>query len=148
MPSIYTAEPVVVETSNVALETAVSNFRAVETYYEKINVVWLECEVPQEYYHDWHFAADCLNMELPAWQEEDKQRLGERFQRSPGESNDLRLAIGKDVYETKHRGPQYELVTGGKTVATATSMFSAFDPNRALLNANNKIAWEIAGFRI
>jgi len=85
-------------------------------------------------------------MKLPVWQEEDIQRLGERFYRSAGSLQDLRLVIGKDVYETKHQDYQYELMKNGTTIAIENSIFSAFDPNQALLNAGNKIVWELVGF--
>jgi hypothetical protein len=85
-------------------------------------------------------------MELPAWQDEDRQRLGEHFHRPTEALQDLRLAIGKDVYETKHQTYQYELMKNGVTIATANSIFSVFDPNRALLMADNKIVWELVGF--
>jgi hypothetical protein len=140
-----TPPPPSIQTSISILETDVANFKPIETYYDEIKITWLECEVPQDYYHNWRFAAKCLKMELPSWDEKDKQRLGERFKVAPSELEDIRLVIGEDVYETRHKGSNYELTENGESIASAISVFSSFDPNQSLLDVNGKTAWELAG---
>jgi hypothetical protein len=140
-----TPPPPSIQTSISILETDVVNFKPIETHYEEIKLTWLECEVPQEYYHNWRFGAQCLGLEWPFWDEENNRSLGERFQVAPFELGDLRLIVGQDVYETKHQGSNYELMKNGETVASASSVFSSFDPNQSLMNVNGKIAWELAG---
>jgi len=127
------------------LETNEGNFIRIENHYEDNTLTWIECEVPQEDYHNWLIATDCLGLEFPTWTEIDKQRLGERFQTSPGNLEDIRLTVGQDIYETQHQGSKYKLSKNGEVIVSANSVFSSFDPNRSLLNVDGKIVWELTG---
>lgn len=118
-------------------------------------LVWTECIVPPYTSTDSDFATTCLNMNF--WADDhnmmlNSQRLsGKRVKGICGDN--LRLVIGKDIYETKHTVPRenacgsynYELLKNGVVIATVKGVISnVVDANRKLWNVDGKSVWEIS----
>lgn len=121
-------------------------------------LTWTECVVP--YFNhphqsaDFKFATDCLNMEWLGWDnygmELNGQRLREeRFDGDGQHGDNLRLIIGKDIYETKYTNidgwNNYELLKNGQAIAKATACpyCTIGDPNLKLWNVGGKSVWEV-----
>ena len=124
-------------------------FQANEVDINRSGLYWLECEVSWDIYHNWGIAEDCFGKSLLSFQDENMEIWGERFQRAPMEFDDIRLAVGNDIYETKHqRGSpyRYTLIKNGTVFAKANSRFGTYDPNRSLINIDGKVAWELADY--
>lgn len=121
-------------------------------------LTWSECIVPFfDHPHetaDFEFATSCLNMDWPGWDdyaiELNGQPLREERVDGDGEHGDnLRLIIGKDIYETRYTnidgGNNYELLKNEVAIAetTACPYCAIGDPNLKLWNIGGKSVWEI-----
>ena len=111
-------------------------------------LTWTECVLPyRDYSHvksDTELISNCLNMDFPRWNDSDRNKYGERILGVNGD--DLQLAIGNDLYETRHTqsgARDYALLKNGTVIAKATAYFFTFDPNRNLGNLGGKLVWEI-----
>jgi len=92
------------------------------------------------------FATDCLKMDQPYPDNNDKKLQGERVR---GEVTDnLRLVIGNDIYETRYSRSSartnYELLRNGEGIAKTSASFTSFDPKINLWNFGGKWVWEVA----
>lgn len=113
------------------------------------DLTWAECVLPnQDYAHsipDLVFASNCLNMERPYWDDNDRKMAGERIQGDNG--SDLRQIIGNDVYLAKHDSTNgcchYEFSKNGNVIIETSAPFITFDPNRNLWNIGGKWVWEL-----
>jgi hypothetical protein len=103
---------------------------------------------------DFKFATACLNMDWPGWDdygmELNGQRLREeRFDGDGAHGDNLRLIIGKDIYETRYTNidglNNYELLKNGQAIAKATACPYCIigDPNLKLWNVGGKSVWEV-----
>lgn len=134
-------------TQTTEIETTLSVWIKNENHYEEVGLLWVECQIYQSEsgVNYWELAQKCLGVEPSQEMIDQKNRFGEFFFASPTLEypQDLRLAIGNDVYETKHQGPEYfELMKNGETIVIASGSIG-FDPmNKALLDVNGKITWE------
>lgn len=111
-------------------------------------LTWRECVLPnREYFYtksDIELATNCLGLNLPFWDDNDKKMFEERLQGENG--GNLRLVIGNDIYETRYTVAEtrvYELLKNGSIFASASAFFVTFDPNRHLLNIDGKAVWEV-----
>jgi hypothetical protein len=110
---------------------------------------WTECVLPsQDYAHsapDIEFVTNCLKMELPIWDDNDRKMAGERLKGEVGDN--LRQIIDNDIYETRYtltNGRNYELLKNGEVIANVNADFITFDPNRNLWNIGGRLVWEVA----
>lgn len=118
-------------------------------------LAWTECIVPPNTRTDSDFATTCLNMNWAGWDDHNMMLNGQRLreERVKGICGDnLRLVIGKDIYETSYTVPpenncykyDYELLKNGVVIATVKGVISvATDPNKKLWNVDGKSVWEI-----
>lgn len=122
-------------------------------------LIWSECIVP--YFNHPHetadlkFATSCLNMEWLGWDDYDVELNGQRLREErisgDGENNgsNLRLIIGKDIYETHYINTNewndYELLKNGESIAKARaySYRVTGERNLKLWNIGGKSVWEI-----
>ncbi len=122
-------------------------------------LIWSECIVP--YFNhpyetaDLKFATACLNVDWLGWDnygiELNGQRLREERLGGDGDHGaNLRLVIGKDVYETRYTNidgqNNYELLKNGQAIAKATACpfcINTGDPNLKLWNIGEKSVWEV-----
>ena len=111
-------------------------------------LTWTECVLPyQDYFHtkpDIELITTCLGVELPVWDDSDKEKFGERVHGPNGDN--LRLIIGNITYETRYtqsNSREYELLKNGVVIATVNANFVVSDPNRRLGNLGGKIVWEV-----
>jgi hypothetical protein len=108
-------------------------------------LVWLECEVSFDQYQKWRVADKCFGFPLSSWQDEDRARLGEIFQRNPFKLYDIRNTINGNFYETDNEpGGLYTLYKNGKVFAESVSGTTTYSPNRSLQNVGGKAVWELA----
>ncbi len=111
-------------------------------------LTWTECILPsRDYFHtkaDIQLITTCLGMELPAWDDSDRAKHGERVRGINGDN--LRLVIAEDTFETRYTQSNpydYELLKNGVVIATATAHFVTFDPNQSLGVLGGKLVWEV-----
>ena len=112
-------------------------------------ITWIECIAPnRDYAHDEPtiaFAVNCLNMDRPYWNDNDRKIAGERINGSNG--SDLRLVIGNDVFLAKHDSTNgccdYEFSKNGDVLIKTSAPLITFDPNRHLWNIGGKSVWEL-----
>ena len=119
------------------------------------DLTWSECIVPGFNSAYFEFATTCLNMDWAGWDDHNMMLNGQRLreERLQGTCGyNLRLVIGKDIYETSYTVPRenscgsynYELLKNGVTIATVNGVkSSAADPNTKLWNIGGKSVWEI-----
>lgn len=112
---------------------------------------WMECTLANHGYShegtDIEFLEQCVD--FPAWNEHDKQIVGERIKNKYGWV-DLWIKIGEDVYKTIQDNPSagccsYRLIKNGREILRASPGFLTFDPNRNFWNVEGKLVWEVAG---
>jgi hypothetical protein len=118
-------------------------------------LVWTECIVPPFTSTNSDIAATCLNMNWAGWDDYNMMLNGQRLhgERVKGICGDnLRLVIGKDIYETSYTVPtenscymyDYELLKNGVVIATVKGVISnVVDANYKLWNVDGKSVWEI-----
>lgn len=122
-------------------------------------LTWTECIVPPFNFphesEDFEFATACLNMDWLGWDNYDMELNGQRLRgeriSGDGENNgsNLRLIIGKDIYETHYINTNewndYELLKNGESIAKARaySYRVTGERNLKLWNIGGKSIWEI-----
>ena len=115
-------------------------------------LTWSECVVPNNDYARTHtdmkFLASCG--EIPTSNESDKKRSGE-FIDLPHATNDWRMTIGNDYFETRINDLSkgccsYKLVKNGNVILEMSPGFMTSNPNRGFWNIGGKLVWELAGY--
>jgi hypothetical protein len=111
-------------------------------------LTWEECVVPnQEYAHsmpDVTFARNCLNMEYPNWNDNDRKIAGERTESVDG--FDLKQIIENDTYLVHGQSNScchYEFSKNGQVIMELDAPFTSFDPSRHLWSIEGKLIWEL-----
>lgn len=112
-------------------------------------ITWTECVAPSlDYAHsapDFQFASDCLQGEIPTWNDHDRNIAGEWI----GENLDAHLqqVIGNDVYVVKqdatHGCCDYEFLKNGNVVIQTSAPLITFNPNQHLWSIGGKVVWEL-----
>jgi hypothetical protein len=130
-------------TSSIPVSTAPT------TVVMENGLTWTECVLPnRDYYHgggDIGLITDCLDMEFPLWDDNDRRIAGERL---PGvNGSDVRQVVGSDVYETRFDSSggccDYELLRNGDVIATVSAPLISFDPNQHMWNIGGHAVWEV-----
>lgn len=142
LPPTETTTPIP-QSSSIPL-SGIPTFIAMES-----GVTWTECVVPDKNYAhsqpDMDFAARCLNMERPRWNDNDRNMTGERIEGKNG--SDSRLVIGNDIFLVKHDSTNgccdYKFLKNGKIIMETSAPLITFDPNRNLWNIRGKAVWEL-----
>jgi hypothetical protein len=109
---------------------------------------WTECVVPGDDYsrEDQEFLKECVD--IPAWGEKDKRKMGEHLKDQDGWTN-WKTTIGNDRFETRRFDTSsccsYELLKNGEVILKIKPGFLSFDPNQGFWNLAGKFVWEVAG---
>jgi hypothetical protein len=115
-------------------------------------LTWSECVVPIDDYartdSDMEFLAKCI--EFPTRNEDDEKRRGE-FVDHQNATNDWRISIGSDHFETRINDISqgccsYKLVKNGDIILEMFPGFMTSNPNRGFWNIGGKLVWELAGY--
>ncbi|MFN2303660.1 MAG: hypothetical protein ACK2TV_07995, partial [Anaerolineales bacterium] len=113
-----------------------------EVFFEGQGLTWLECNVPQDQFHNWSYGESCLGITLPKWSKEDKRMSGKHFQNKDSPEFDYRIQIGEDIYETNNRMSvvdlegenylikfEYALLKNGTIISSKTAPIIPYSPN-------------------
>jgi hypothetical protein len=112
-------------------------------------ITWTECVAPYQDYSrteaTTEFAAGCLGMEIPTWDDNDRAMAGDRIEESSGSY--LQQVIGEDVYIVRavyeSGDGDYEFLKNGELLIEASAPFTTFEPSRYLWNIGGKVVWEL-----
>lgn len=115
----------------------------------KNELTWRECIVPNQDYAysmpDVLFAENCLNMEYPSWNDDDRKIVGEQIEGMNWP--DLRQVVGNDIYLVKLTSTNncchYEFSKNGKVLFEKDAPFTSFNPSRNLWNIGGQLVWEL-----
>ena len=159
LPTHLTPTPLPPTETSPPIKTSIPISGTPTTIAMENGLTWSECIVPFfNHPHetaDFNFATACLNMD---WLGSDNygmelngQRLREERISGDGENNgsNLRLIIGKDIYETQYTNTNewndYELLKNGEPIAKARaySYRVSGERNLKLWNIGGKSVWEI-----
>jgi hypothetical protein len=107
-----------------------------------VGLTWKECPLAQDDHPQ--DVETCFGHPVPLRTESERANFGTRV-----DMENLQLAIGKDVYQSKLAGSlfnleMYSLYRNGDFIKTLYGEFTAYSPNLSLQAVEGKAAWEFS----